>query len=187
MKIMKIFRKSMIAMAVLTMGLTIASCGDANEFEDANTNNPSWVNGYTDDASVAHPESLSGTAWVRGTGLKLNAYGEDIQGFVESIYFVNDTECEVKMSQGTTQGTWVNESNDEETPYYEYTYSDASGAISIIRNVKNDKGAVSKVVIFSGMAVSGTKEVITIIHYGDTPVQTYLVKQSNVQIVEQVQ
>lgn len=176
----------MIAMAALTMGLTIASCGDANDFEDAYTNNPSWVSGYTDDASVSHPESLSGTLWTRGTGLKLNAYGQDVQGFVESIEFVNETECVVKMSKmesSASSETWVyvDESNNEETPTYEYTYSDASGAISIIRNVENDKGAISKVTIFSGVAVSGTQEVITIVHYGDTPVQTYLVKQGQSQ------
>ena len=100
----------MIAMAALTMGLTIASCGDANDFEDAYTNNPSWVSGYTDDASVSHPESLSGTLWTRGTGLKLNAYGQDVQGFVESIEFVNETECVVKMSKmesSASSETWV--------------------------------------------------------------------------------
>lgn len=163
-------------MATLIMGLAIASCGDANEFGDTQTNNPSFTNGYTDDASVSHPASLSGTVWERGTGIKVNAYGEDIQGFVESIEFVSDDACIVKMSQGATAGTWVDESNNEDTPQYEYTYSETSGAISIINSVKNDKGAISKVTLFSGVAVSGDKDIITIVHFGDTPVQTYLVR-----------
>lgn len=55
----------MIAVAALLMGLAVASCSDANEYEDAYTNNPTY--------GETHPESLSGTTWVRGKGLKLNA------------------------------------------------------------------------------------------------------------------
>ena len=47
--IMKIFRMTMIAASALLLGAGLASsCSDANEYEDANTNNPSWVNGYND-------------------------------------------------------------------------------------------------------------------------------------------
>ena len=42
---------------------------------------------------------------------------------------------------------------------------------------KDDKGKVSKTTIFSGVATSEKKEVITIAHFGDTPLQTYLVKE----------
>ena len=72
---MEKFRNIMIAMVALTAGLTIASCGDANEYEDARTDNPSWVNGYNDTLKIAHPETLANTIWVRGTGIKKNAYG----------------------------------------------------------------------------------------------------------------
>lgn len=173
----KLFRNTWIAMAALTMGLAIASCGDANEYEDTNTANPSWVDHYNDTIPVSHPETLAGTNWVRGSGMKKNAYGEEIQGFVESLNFVDADSVSVKMSQGVTEGTWTDESNTEELPLYEYTYSETTGNIAIIKSVKNDKGAISKVTIFTGVAVSGKQEVITIVHYGDTPVQTYLVKQ----------
>ena len=81
----------MIAMAALTMGLTIASCSDANEYEDADTNNPSW-------STTSHPASLASTTWVRGTGIKTNAYGQEVQGFVESLNFVSTDSVSVKMS-----------------------------------------------------------------------------------------
>ena len=42
---------------------------------------------------------------------------------------------------------------------------------------RDDKGNISKSAVFVGIAVSGTKEIITIAHFGDTPAQTYLVKQ----------
>lgn len=153
------------------------SCGEVNEYEDINTNNPSWVNGYTDSLKIAHPESVAGTRWVRGSGLKTNAYGQDVQGFVESLTFASADSVAVVMSQGATEGTWVNESNTEKVPYYEYTYSNVTGKIEIMKRVVDDKGKVSKSTIFTGVAVSGTREVITVAHFGDTPVQTYLVKQ----------
>lgn len=172
----KIFSIStVIGYCLLAIGLT--SCGDANEYEDVNTDNPSWVNGYTDSLSIAHPESIANTTWVRGTGLKTNAYGEEIQGFVESINFVSADSVAVKMSEGKTPGTWVDESNTESLPYYEYTYSNTTGRIEILKRVTDDKGKVSKSAIFTGVAVSGKQEVITIAHFGDTPVQTYLVRQ----------
>lgn len=165
-------------MAALFMGAAIAtSCGDANEFEDTNTDNPSWVDNYNDSLTIPHPESLANTKWVRGTGLKKNAYGEDVQGFVESLNFVSADSVAVKMSQGTTTGTWVDESNTEYLPYYEYTYSSTTGKVEILKRVEDDKGKVSKTAIFTGVAVSGKKEVLTIAHFGDTPVQSYLVKE----------
>ena len=183
MTTMKILRNSMIAVAALLMGLAVASCSDANEYEDAYTNNPTY--------GETHPESLSGTTWVRGKGLKLNAYGQDVQGFVESIEFISESECVVKMSKMETTAatdTWLytDESNNDETPTYEYTYSSSTGDISIIKNVKNDKGAISKVTIFSAVAIGGeTQDIITVVHYGDTPVQTYLVKQAQTQVTSE--
>ena len=159
------------------LGWAFTSCGDANEYEDAFTDNPSFVNNYTDSLKIAHPETLANTSWVRGTGLKTNAYGEEIQGFVESLRFVTEDSVAVKMSEGVTAGTWVDESNTEALPYYEYAYTNTTGRIEILKRVVDDKGKVSKSAIFTGVAVSGTKEVITIAHFGDTPVQTYLVKQ----------
>jgi hypothetical protein len=49
--------------------------------------------------------------------------------------------------------------------------------VTIIKMVKDDKGKVSPSNIFLGTATSGKQELITIVHFGDTPVQTYLVKQ----------
>ena len=173
---MKLFSKiTFIGYCLLVIGL--ASCSDANEYEDALTDNPSWVNGYNDSLKIAHPESLASTKWVRGTGLKKNAYGQEVQGFVESLTFVSADSVAVKMSQGATEGVWVDESNTEKLPYYEYTYSNVTGKVEIMKMSKNDKGAVTKTTIFTGVAVQGKQEVLTIAHYGDTPVQSYLVKQ----------
>lgn len=169
---MKKFTISLMAAAALLMGVSMTSCSDANEYEDANTNNPSWASD-----SVTHPESLANTEWVRGSGMKYNAYGQEIQGFVESLNFVSADSVAVKMSQGVTVGTWVDDSNSEATPLYEYVYSNSTGRIQILKRVVDDKGKVSKPEIFTGIAVNGTKEVITITHYGDTPVQTYMVKK----------
>lgn len=169
---MKKFKITMMAAVALLMGVSMVSCSDANEYEDTNTDNPSWANG-----TVTHPETVANTKWVRGTGLKVNAYGQEIQGFVESLDFVTADSVAVKMSQGTTDGTWVDESNTEENPYYEYKYSEKSGKVQILKRVVDDKGKVSKTEIFTGIAVVGNKQVMTVTHYGDTPVQTYLVKQ----------
>ncbi len=165
------------AMTLLFGASMVSSCGDANDYEDTNADNPSWVNGYNDSLKIAHPETVANTKWVRGTGLKTNAFGDEVQGFVESLNFVSADSVAVKMSQGTTQGTWVDESNTEATPYYEYTYSNTTGRVEILKMTKDDKGKVSKTTIFIGVAVQGKREVLTIVHYGDTPVQTYLVKQ----------
>lgn len=167
---MNTIKKSIFAVFAVVAGLSLTTaCSDANEYENANTNNPAW--------SGSHPAELTGTKWVRGSGIKYNAYGQEVQGFVESLDFVKADSVAVKMSQGTTEGVWTDHSNTESTPLYEYTYSDATGAIQILQRTVNDKGAVSKTPIFSGVAVSGTKEVLTIVHYTDTPAQTYMVKQ----------
>ena len=167
----------MIAMAALLMGVAVASCSDANEYEDTDTANPTWVKGYTDSLKIAHPETVAGTRWVRASGLKTNAFGQEVQGFVESVSFVSADSASVKMSKGVTEGTWVDESNNDALPYYEYTYSNITGKVEILKQTKNDKGAITKSAIFTGIVVSGDREVLTLAHFGDTPVQTYLVKQ----------
>ncbi len=169
-----IMKKSIIGAIALMLAVCMTSCSDANEYEDTNTMNPSWVNAGD---SITHPKALANTSWVRGAGMKYNAYGTEIQGFVESLNFVTADSVSVKMSVGTTEGTWVDESNTNNVPYYEYTYSEITGKLEILKRVVDDKGKVSKSAIFTGVAVSGTKEVITIAHFGDTPVQTYLVKK----------
>lgn len=176
-----IIKKHLIGLSLiicpLSFSVALTSCGDVNEYEDTNTDNPSWVKGYNDSLKISHPESVANTKWVRSNGLKKNAYGEEVQGFVESLDFVSADSVAVKMSQGATTGTWVDESNTERTPYYEYTYSNVTGRVEILKMSKDDKGKVSKTTIFTGVAVQGAQEVLTIVHYGDTPVQTYLVKQ----------
>ena len=164
---MKKFRISIIAVATLLAGFGMTACSEANEYEDSNTDNPSWIVGYTDTTTISHPESLESTKWVRGEGLKKNAYGKEIQGFVESLDFVSADSVAVKMSQGVTEGTWNDES---------YTYSSKTGNLQILqRNVSN--GKVTKKAIFIGVVVKGKKEIITLVHYGDSPAQTYLVKE----------
>lgn len=167
---MKTFRKPVIVLMAVAMAVGLASCTDANEYDDANTDNPSW-------SDASHPESLANTKYVRTSGIKTNAYGEDVQGFVESLTFVSADSVSVKMSEGATQGEWTDESNTDRVPLYEYTYNTADGKIEIKKTVKDDNGKVSKTVIFTGTALSSNRELITIVHFGDTPAQTYLVKQ----------
>lgn len=170
--------KSIFAAVAVAVGIGLtASCSEANEYEDAQTDNPSWVDNYNDTLDIAHPETLEGTQWVRATGMKKNAFGEEVQGYVESLNFVTADSVSVKMSEGATQGTWVDESNTEKLPYYEYTYAETTGRFEILKNVRDDKGNVSKSAVFVGIATTGKQEIITIAHFGDTPVQTYLVKQ----------
>ena len=169
-QIMKLFSKiTVISYCLLAIGLA-SSCSDANEYENAITDNPSW-------ADASYPESLANTKYVRGTGIKTNAYGDEVQGFVESLDFVSSDSVTVKMSQGVTEGEWSDESNNERIPHYEYTYSDATGRLEIMKRNIDDNGKVSKKVIFIGTAITGQHNIITIVHYGDTPAQTYLVKQ----------
>ncbi|MBO4892987.1 MAG: hypothetical protein J5502_10310 [Prevotella sp.] len=161
----------------LSFCVALTACSDANEYEDAFTDNPSWVEGYNDSLKIAHPESLASTTWVRGNGVKVNAYGVEVQGFVESLSFVSADSVSVKMSQGATEGTWTDDSNTEKTPLYEYKYNNVTGTVDILKRVVNDKGAVTKQTIFQGIAVDGKQTVLTVVHYGDSPIQTYLVKQ----------
>lgn len=179
---MKAFKKSVLACAAVMMGSCFMACSDANEYEDTDTQNPSWAGEYNDSMTIAHPESVAGTYWVRGTGLKVNASGEEIQGYVESMEFIDGTYVTVKMSEGAipasikATATWTDDSNTEALPKYEYTYSQVTGKIEILKEVTDDKGKVSKSAIFTAVATSQTTEVITVVHFGDTPVQTYLVK-----------
>ena len=168
-----IFSKTLIGAAALLLGLSSVACSDANEYEDVNTDNPAFTAGD----SVAHPTSLANSKYVRATGFKVNAFGEDVQGFVESLDFVAADSVAVVMSQGATEGTWVDDSNTDRVPLYEYEYSDVTGKFDIKKRVVDDKGKVSKVVIFSGMANTGSRDIITIVHFNDIPSQTYLVKQ----------
>lgn len=174
MKTLKIFA---LAVATVLAGVSLGSCSDACEYLDENTDNPSWVKNYNDSTQVPHPETLAGTKWVRQSGMKVNSFGQDVQGFVESIEFVSETECSVKMSEGATKGTWVDESNTEDVPTYAYDYSEKTGSFSIKKSEKDDKGKVSLKEILVGVAVSGSRDIITVAHFGDSPVQSYLVKQ----------
>ena len=162
---MKMLCKSMVAAMVLLMGISVTSCSDANEYEDAKTGNPSWSN--------IHPESLANSKYVRATGIKVNAYGEDVQGYVESLDFISEDSVVVIMSEGAA----VDDSNTERLPYYEYNYSNITGTLNILKEEKDEKGNTSKSAIFQGVAISDKQELIAIVHYGDTPAQTYLVKQ----------
>ncbi|MCQ2221000.1 MAG: hypothetical protein MJZ12_06375 [Prevotella sp.] len=174
MKTLKIFA---LAVATVLAGVSLGSCSDACEYLDENTSNPSWVQNYNDSTKVPHPETLAGTNWVRQSGMKVNAFGQDVQGFVESIKFVSADSCIVKMSEGSTKGTWVDESNTTDVPKYSYEYSEKTGAFNIKKSEKDDKGKVSLKDILVGVAVSGSRDIITVAHFGDNPVQSYLVKQ----------
>ena len=175
---MNMIKKSIFAVLAMVAGISLTTaCSDANEYEDTMTDNPSWIPNYNDSTAVPHPESLANTTWTRGTGYKKNAFGEDVQGFVESLNFISADSVAVKMSQGSTNGTWTDESNTDALPYYEYSYSNTTGRLDIMKLVRDEKGNISKSAVFVGIAVSGTKEIITLAHFGDTPVQTYLVKQ----------
>jgi len=163
----------LFCMVSMTAALCFAaSCDDANEYADTNTDNPSWG----DSENASHPESIANSVWERGSGMKYNAYGEEVQGFVESMSFETDSVV-VKMSEGVTSGTWTDESNTASTPKYEYAYSNVTGKVEVMKMTKDEKGKVSKSVIFTGIAVSGKKEVLTVVHFSDTPQQTYLVRK----------
>lgn len=175
---MKMFKNTMLVCMAALIGAGIASCSDANEFEDARTDNPSWVDHYNDTLNIPHPETLAATKWTRATGIKKNVYGEEIQGYVESIDFVSEDSVAVKMSVGTvTGGMGADDSNTEELPYYYYEYSSRTGTVDIMKTTYDDKKVPTRTTIFTGVAVLGKKEMLTIVHFGDTPVQTYLVKQ----------
>lgn len=172
---MKLFDKSILAVAAFLCSVGFVACDDANEFEDARTDNPSWVGGnYTDSLDIAHPDSLAQQSWVRGSGIKFNALGEEVQGYVESMVFTKDSVV-VKMSKGVTNGTM----GADDSGRYEYEYVPESGNLKVLKEVKDEKGNTSKQELFTGVAVSGTKfgDVLTVLHYGDIPAQSYLVRE----------
>lgn len=150
---------------VLLAGFSIVSCEDANEYEDTQTASPTW--------SDVHPDSLAGTKYVRASGIKTNVYGEDVQGFVESLEFVTADSVVVKMSEDAT----VDDSNTERVPYHVYEYNSLNGKFTIKRRNVDDNKKVTFVEIFMGTAISDDKEYIVVTHFDDTPAQTYLVRQ----------
>ncbi len=153
------------------LAITTTACSDECDYLDTNTSNPSFGENY--------PASLTGTKWVRGNGMKYNVFGEEIQGFVESMDFYLVDSVIVKMSEGCTAGTWTDDSNTAKLPTYKYSYSPTTGAVKVSKSVKDDKGKVSDVELFAASvdSISAQKFVMTVVHYGDTPAQTYLVKQ----------
>lgn len=171
---MKNIKQYVLLSAILMLGSCFVACEEANEFEDTKTGNPTWAKDYE---KAPHPETLANTKWERGSGLKYNAYGEEVQGFVESMDFFCADSVVITMSQGCTEGSWTDESNSAAIPAYEYVYSEATGKVEVMKQIKDEKGKVSKTVIFTGIAVSGKKEIMTVCHFGDTPVQSYLVKK----------
>lgn len=171
---MKNINKYLFIFSFILSATCLMSCEEANEFEGTNTDNPTFAKDWE---NAPHPESLAGTTWVRGTNMKTNVYGEEVQGYVESMNFYREDSVIVKMSEGTTKGTWVDDSNTKANPHYEYVYTETTGKIEVKKEEKDDKGKVSKTIIFTAVAVTGKKDVMTVAHYGDTPVQTYLVKQ----------
>ena len=131
MSFMKIFRNTMMAAVALLIGVSLAACSDANEYEDANTNNPVF--------GTSHPESIEGTIWVRASGVKHGAStGKEVQGYVESLDFtledVDDAkQVAVTMSEGAyTDGTWVDESGTYEDTYSRLT--SYSSKLTVKRN-----------------------------------------------------
>lgn len=171
---MKIFNKSIFAAAAL-LAVGFVACDDACEYEDTRTDNPSWVKGYNDSLAISHPDSLAQQFFLRGEGIKFNAYGEEVQGYVESMDFITKDTVIVVMSQGKTAGTM----GADDSGKFEYEYNVETGNLRVLKEMIDDKGKVSKVEIFSGVAVSGTKhgDILTVMHYGDIPAQTYLVRQ----------
>lgn len=171
---MKLFNKSLLAGAAFLVAVGFVACDDANEFEDVRTDNPSWAGKYNDSLDIAHPDSLAQQSWVRGEGIKFNAFGEEVQGYVESMEFTADS-VTVKMSVGTTEG----DMGADDSGTYKYEYISETGTLNVLKSIKDDRGNWSDVALFVGVAVSGTKygDMLTVVHYGDTPAQTYLVRK----------
>ena len=61
---MKTIKKSIFAVMAVVAGISLTTaCSDANEFEDTDTNNKSWVSNYTDStATLKHLRERSGYA-----------------------------------------------------------------------------------------------------------------------------
>lgn len=179
----------------LLIAVTLCSCSDACEYKDTDTNNPSWIEeAFNDSVNVPHPDNLNNTLWVRTPGMKKNVYGQDILGYVDTLYFKHDEtnntdSVHIMMNKEigieNDNYTMTDESNDTlygkgTNQFYECTYSNITGKVEVLKRVEDEKGKVSKSTIFTGIAVISTRnsrEVMTICHYGDVPVQTYLVKQ----------
>jgi len=183
---MKIFKKSVLAILAVSLAATFTACSDANEYGDANTSNPSW--------GINHPASISGSVWNRTAGLKKNAYGQDVMGYVASVDFYMADSCIVAMSDKDANGktintdangnaifptsVWVDDSNNESLPRYNYEYNETSGALSIFKVTYDSKNKATKTVVFTGVvSESNGKTVMTIFHASDTPSQTYLTKK----------
>ena len=173
---MKALKKSIFALLAILMGVCFTACSDANEYEDSYTDNMAW--------GSLHPKSLEGTSWVRANGAKVNAYGEEVQGFVEAVNFISETECVVKMSKGIVPESmknsvvWVDDSNTEDLPFYEYNYNNTTGEINIMKVTTDSKGKVSKTSLFIAVAnIGGFGPMMTVSHFGDTPSQSYLTKK----------
>ena len=161
---MKTNMKAIWAAAAVALSLGLTACSDANEYADTDVNNPSFGETY--------PDSLDGTTWVRGKGIKVNAMGEEVQGYVDTLKFVSADSVYVKMAEGAS----TDDSNTAKLPLYEYAYSNKDGVLEIKKRVVDEKKNVSKQSIFIGRAITGSPDVIVVCHYGDTPVQTYMVK-----------
>ncbi|MBQ0075273.1 MAG: hypothetical protein KBT34_13915 [Prevotella sp.] len=177
---MKAIKKSIFAIAALFIGACFAACSDANEYEETNTANPSFVNGYNDSLKIQHPDSLTNTYWARTAGVKVNAYGEEVQGYVESLQFTTGDEVIVKMSEGSLPESIKNASTttwNDESGTYEYQYNPSTGAVDIKKvEVVNKK--TTKTTLFSAVVTIGTSEVLIVSHFGDNPVQSYLTRQA---------
>lgn len=183
---MKTFKKSVLAIFAVAVAAVFTACSDANEYGDSNTTNPTW--------GSEHPASISGSVWNRTAGLKTNAYGQDVMGYVASVDFYREDSCIVAMSDKDANGNkintdaqgkdlfstavWVDDSNSESLPRYSYEYNETSGALSIFKVTYDSKNKATKTVVFTGVvAESNGKAVMTISHTSDTPSQTYLVKK----------
>ena len=140
----------MMAAVALLIGVSLTACSDANEYGDANTDNPAF--------GTSHPESIEGTIWVRASGIKYDVTtGKEVQGYVKSLDFtledVDDAkQVSVTMSEGVYKdGTWVDDSGT-----YEYSYSSVTGRLDIIKSTTDSKGNVSKATLFTGSVTSAT-------------------------------
>ncbi len=177
---MKVLKNIVPAFLALLATTAFVACNDANEYEDTNTDPYSAVTGYNDSLTIEHPSTLSGTTWLRASGLNVNAYGEDVQGYIESVQFIDETYCVVVMSEPdnpssiSNSATWLDESNTDDDPNYEYNYSSANGSVDIYSYVEDSKGNISRTNIMSGSVVIGNQTVLSIAHFGDTPQTSYL-------------
>ncbi len=177
---MKILKNIVPAFLALLATTAFVACNDANEYEDTNTDPYSAVTNYNDSLTIAHPETLSGTTWQRTNGINVNVYGENVQGYIESVQFIDDTYCVVTMSEPedipssiSNSATWLDETTTEDAPY-EYAYSNVTGSVDIYSYVEDSKGNKSRTNIISGVAVNGNQTILSLSHFGDVPQTSYL-------------